>query len=248
MRDVSGSGGGLHPFDGFYVLDVWRRVGPQFFQVLEAVWMLQIAHPCRCKPPEAPPCNRSAPGRVAARCSRLCKCVPCPTLRAVVASSRKTGQPMPTGGRTAMPTSPRCCHCFRSGCGRAFSQVVGQCARRGQDAQRTGAAGMRRCRVSHVTPISVSGRSSPAALALVVNPGGGAAAPRASWLQPCGPNNFPTAAQFPREANSLGLRVLHCVAASSLRLAALRDAARPTPTGRITDKAAVGDLAPPETE
>lgn len=239
MHDVSGSGGGLHPFDGFYVLDVWRRVGPQFFQVLEAVWMLQIAHPCGCKSPESPPCDVGMPGRVAACCGRLCKCVPSSTLWEVVASSRKTGQPMPTGGRTAMLTSTRCCRLLpvrmRTGVLEGRWAVCSPAP---------GCAACRRRRYAEMAPSHPCHRLGPVVpcgLALVVNPGGGTAAPRASWLQPCGPNNFPTAAQFPREANSLAF-------GSSTALRPLRDAARPTPTGRITDKAAVGDLAPPETE
>ena len=48
-----------------------------------------------------------------------------------------------------------------------------------------------------------SERFGPRRPCLVVNPGGGAAAPRASWLQPYGENNFPSAAQIPRGAKLL---------------------------------------------
>ena len=50
---------------------------------------------------------------------------------------------------------------------------------------------------------------------LVVNPGEATAAPRASWLQPSGPTNFPGAARLPRETNFSFLPVLHCVAAAA---------------------------------
>ena len=43
----------------------------------------------------------------------------------------------------------------------------------------------------------------------------GAAAPRASWLQPSGENNFPAAARLPRAANSFRLPALHYVATAS---------------------------------
>ncbi len=63
----------------------------------------------------------------------------------------------------------------------------------------------------------------------VVNPGGGMAVPRASWPQPSGANNFPSATRIPRAANSLRLPVLHCVSAAS-------GATRPTPADRITTR------------
>jgi uncharacterized protein (DUF736 family) len=47
-----------------------------------------------------------------------------------------------------------------------------------------------------------------------VNPGGGAAAPRASWLQPSGENNFPALRGF-LAAKFFRLPVLHCVATAS---------------------------------
>jgi len=64
---------------------------------------------------------------------------------------------------------------------------------------------------------------------LVVNPGGCMAVPRASWPQPSGANNFPSATRIPRAANSLRLPVLHCVSAAS-------GATRPTPADRITTR------------
>ena len=57
----------------------------------------------------------------------------------------------------------------------------------------------------------------------------GAAAPRASWLQPSGENNFPAAARLPRAANSFRLQALHCVSTAS-------GAASPSPAGRITTR------------
>ncbi|WP_246128846.1 ParB/RepB/Spo0J family partition protein [Zoogloea oleivorans] len=73
------------------------------------------------------------------------------------------------------------------------------------------------------------GRFGPRRPWLVVNPGGGMAAPWASRLQPSGANNFPAAARLPRGTNSLRLPVLHCVATAS-------GAARPSPAGRITTR------------
>lgn len=43
----------------------------------------------------------------------------------------------------------------------------------------------------------------------------GIAALRAARLQPSGPNNFPGATHLPRATNSVGLPVLHCVAAAA---------------------------------
>ncbi len=74
-----------------------------------------------------------------------------------------------------------------------------------------------------------SGQFGPLRPWFVVNPGGGTAAPRASWLQPSGTNNFPCAARIPRAANSLRLPVLHDVAAAS-------GAASPSPADRITTR------------
>ena len=51
----------------------------------------------------------------------------------------------------------------------------------------------------------LSERFGPRRPCVVVNPSGGAAAPRASWLQPSGENNFPAAARLPRAANSFRL-------------------------------------------
>lgn len=71
-----------------------------------------------------------------------------------------------------------------------------------------GEAVTRGCRVSRIT-FRVK---RPVRPWLVVNPGGGAAAPWASWPQPSSTNNFPAAARPPRAANSLRLQVLHAVA------------------------------------
>ena len=56
------------------------------------------------------------------------------------------------------------------------------------------------------------GTGRPLRPCLVVNPGGGAAAPWASWPQPCSENNFPCAARIPRGTNSFRFQVLHVVA------------------------------------
>ncbi len=75
----------------------------------------------------------------------------------------------------------------------------------------TGEAVKRRCRVGHV---SFRGRR-PVRPWLVVNPGGGAATPWASWPQPSSENNFPCAARIPRGTNSFRFQVLHVVATAA---------------------------------
>ncbi len=78
-------------------------------------------------------------------------------------------------------------------------------------------------------PRLLSERFGPRRPCVVVNPGGGAAAPRVSWLQPSGENNFPCAARIPRGTNSFRLPALHCVSTAS-------GAASPSPAGRITTR------------
>ena len=65
-------------------------------------------------------------------------------------------------------------------------------------------------------PAKISFRGGrPMRPSAVVHPGGGAAAPRASWPQPSGENNFPCAARIPRQTNSFPLPVLLYVAAAA---------------------------------
>ena len=78
-------------------------------------------------------------------------------------------------------------------------------------------------------PHLLSERFGPRRPCLVVNPGRGTAAPRASWLQPSGENNFPAATRLPRAANSFRLPVLHCVSTAS-------GAASPSPPARTTTR------------
>ena len=59
------------------------------------------------------------------------------------------------------------------------------------------------------------GSGRPVRPCLVVNPGGGAAAPWASWPQPSSENNFPCAARIPRGTNSFRFQVLHGVATAA---------------------------------
>ena len=59
------------------------------------------------------------------------------------------------------------------------------------------------------------GSGRPVRPCLVVNPGGGAAAPWASWPQPCSENNFPCAARIPRGTNSFRFQALHGVATAA---------------------------------
>ena len=59
------------------------------------------------------------------------------------------------------------------------------------------------------------GSGRPVRPCLVVNPGGGAAAPCASWPQPSSENNFPCAARIPRGTNSFRFQALHGVATAA---------------------------------
>ena len=63
--------------------------------------------------------------------------------------------------------------------------------------------------------LSPFGSGRPVRPCLVVNPGGGAAAPWASWPQPSSENNFPCAARIPRGTNSFRFQVLHGVATAA---------------------------------
>ena len=63
--------------------------------------------------------------------------------------------------------------------------------------------------------MSPFGSGRPVRPCLVVNPGGGAAAPWASWPQPSSENNFPCAARIPRGTNSFRFQVLHGVATAA---------------------------------
>lgn len=60
--------------------------------------------------------------------------------------------------------------------------------------------------------ISPFGSGRPVRPWLVVNPGEGTAAPRASWPQPCSENNFPCATRIPRGTNSFRFQVLRVAA------------------------------------
>lgn len=63
--------------------------------------------------------------------------------------------------------------------------------------------------------MSPFGSGRPVRPCVVVNPGGGTAAPWASWPQPCSENNFPCAARIPRGTNSFRFQVLHGVATAA---------------------------------
>jgi hypothetical protein len=142
-------------------------------------------------------------------CGRLCKSVPSSTLvvrRLVVAKDGSPTRAQPRLmelPRHATSTSPQ-------------AAAKGVLARRwgvglARVRARAGKAVTRGCRVSH---ISIRDRR-PVRPWLVVNPGGGAAAPWASWPQPSSANNFPAAARLPRAANSLRFQVLHAVATAA---------------------------------
>lgn len=172
-------------------------------------------------------------GHAALCCARLCQSVPSPTLAvrrlSVTKDGSRTTHPAPLMElpRPASSMSPQvagkgvlACR-WSAGLARVRAQA--------------GAAAVRRCRVGHV---SIRDRR-PVRPWLVVNPGGGAAAPWASWPQPSSENNFPAAARLPRGANSFRFQVLHCVATAS-------GAARPSPAGRITTRTHWRDLVQPE--
>jgi len=106
------------------------------------------------------------------------------------------------------------CHASKpapQGVAGAFSPVVGWLTwpASGGASRRSLRAGM------PSRPYLLSERFGPRRPCLVVNPGGGTAAPRASWLQPSGENNFPAATRLPRAANSFRLPALHYVATAS---------------------------------
>lgn len=106
-----------------------------------------------------------------------------------------------------------------------LSSVVGRLTR-----SASGSASLKPPRAEAELSMSpFGGRFDPRRPCLVVNPRGGTAAPRASWLQSEGANNFPAAARVPRGTNSLSVPVLHCVATAS-------GTARPSPTSRITTR------------
>ena len=101
------------------------------------------------------------------------------------------------------------------------------------------ASGRKPVKPSHgdaeVAATSPFGSGRPVRPWLVVNPGGGTAAPWASWPQPGSENNFPCAARIPRGTNSFRFQVLHCVATAS-------GATRPSPAGRFTTRTHWRDL------
>ena len=78
-------------------------------------------------------------------------------------------------------------------------------------------------------PQLLSGTFAPLRPWLVMNPGGGTAAPRASGLQPSGANNFPSAARIPRQQ-------ILCVSRSFTLLRPRCGAASPSSAFRITTR------------
>ena len=142
-------------------------------------------------------------------CDRLCKSVPSSTLAVRCPHVTKDGSPT---RRPALPMelphhASRTLPQAAAGGVLACRWDVGLARVRAQ----AGEAVMRGCRVGHV---SIRDRR-PVRPWLVVNPGGGAAAPWASWPQPSSENNFPAAARLPRAANSFRFQVLHGVATAA---------------------------------
>lgn len=120
-------------------------------------------------------------------CGRLCKCVPSSMLAVrhhhVTTDDSRTHRPALLW---SFHTTPQACR-RRMPRGRLRFPLGGSAlsASRGK----TSEAVWRGCRVS---PVSLRS-SRPMRPWLVVNPGGGTAAPWASWPQPSGANNFPCA-------------------------------------------------------
>ncbi len=92
----------------------------------------------------------------------------------------------------------------------AFSLVVGVLA-----LPASGRRPVKPSRGDAESAISPFGSGRPVRPWLVVNPGEGAAAPWASWPQPCSENNFPCAARIPRGTNSFRFQALHGVATAA---------------------------------
>ena len=168
------------------------------------------------RPDRRPAAKCGAGGYAPACCAGLCKCVPSSMLAVCLRNVMRDGSPI---RRSALPWSfhiaPQACrHRMRQG------QSPLSLAQRTLPASGASRRSRRRWDAEATTVPLRGGR--PMRPWLVVNPGGGTAAPRASWLQPFGANNFPAAARLPRGTNSMRLPVLHCVSAAS-------GAARPFP-------------------
>jgi hypothetical protein len=161
----------------------------------------------------APRRNSGACGGYAPTCcGRLCQSAPPPTLAVrclyVTKDESRTRRPAsPYGASTPCLEAHR--RELRKGAFSLSPLSLGLGLARIR--MRAGVAVMRRCRVGRV---SIRDRR-PVRPLLVVNPGGGAAAPWASWPQPSSANNFPAAARLPRGTNSLRFQVLHAVATAA---------------------------------
>ena len=177
--------------------------------------------------------GRSLWGYARACCGRLCESVPSSTLMVHRLSVTKDGSP------THRPASLWSFHATPQACRRelrqgALTSFVGVLA-----LPASGCKPVQPPRGDTESATSPFGSGRPVRPWLVVNPGGGAAAPWASWPQPSSANNFPAAARLPRGTNSLRFQVLHCVSTAS-------GAASPSPAGRFTTRTHWRDLVQPE--
>lgn len=143
------------------------------------------ALPDRSGLPPAGEGQGGAGGYAMACCTRLCACVPSSTLPVLAHHVTKDGS------RTRRTASPWRFHTtpqdwrrrVRRGCSRLSSGCLTWPASASMPVQTS---------CGDVESASLlSEWFGPRRPCLVVNPGGGAAAPRASWLQPSGENNFP---------------------------------------------------------
>ena len=166
--------------------------------------------------------GRGAWGYAPTSCDRLRPCVPSSTLAASSAHHEERATDTPHGLAMELPrhASSRWPHAAA----KAFPPVVGVLA-----LSASGRKPVKPIRGDAESATAPFGAVRPLRPCLVVNPGGCMAVPRASWPQPSGANNFPSATRIPRAANSLRLPVLHCVSAAS-------GATRPTPADRITTR------------
>lgn len=166
-------------------------------------------------------------------CGRLCESVPSPTLAVQRNHVTKDGSP------TRRPATPmELPHHAASTSQPAMAGGVLACH------WRTGLARIRAQAGEVITrdaglAMSPFGSGRPVRPWFVVNPGGGTAAPRASWLQPSSRNNFPAATRLPRGTNYFCFQALHAVPTAAR-------CSQPAPVGRITTRTHWRDLVQPE--
>lgn len=141
-------------------------------------------------------------------CDRLCKSVLSPTLAVHRLYVTKDGS----------PTRARPClwnfHATPQAGGRKLRQGRSRLVA-GVGLAASGHKPVKPSRGDVESAMSPFGSGRPVRPWSVVNPGEGTATPWASWPQPSSANNFPAAAQLPRETNCLRFQVLHGVATAA---------------------------------